>query len=103
MSAKTLFLLAEVVNQERDAPKEPNSAMLLADAARPASAALHRHKQHDHAENIAEHGGRGLRLHVTLPPRRPRVGRLLPRREDETAITLAPSCPRLSFLSAKLP
>lgn len=39
--------------------------MLLADAARSTSAALHQHEQHDHAENIAEHGGGGLWLHVT--------------------------------------
>lgn len=38
--------------------------MLLTDAARPASITLHRHKQLDDPENIAEHGGRGLRLHV---------------------------------------
>jgi len=64
--------------------------MLLADAARSTSAALHRYKQHDHAENIAEHGGGGLRLHVTLPPRRQRVDRLLPpRRRDHPCAILS--------------
>lgn len=65
---RTSPLLAEVVGQERSSAAEKrDSAMLLADAACPDPAALHRHEQHDHAENIAEHGGGGVRLHVTSP------------------------------------
>lgn len=74
------LLLTEVVDQGREPAEEQDSAVLLADAARPASTALHRHEQHDHAENIAEHGGGGLRLHVT--PHCPKG------RQDDGLITL---------------
>lgn len=75
-STMTSLLLTEVVDQQgqRGAAEERDSAVLLADAARPDPAALHRHEQHDHAENIAEHGGGGLRLHVTLSHRTERMG-----------------------------
>lgn len=59
-----MFILPEVVGQRRRATEEQDSTVLLADATRFAPTTLHRHEQHDHAENIAEHGGGSLRLHV---------------------------------------
>ena len=62
-----VFVFAEVVGQEQDAPPPPrHRALLLADAALAYPAPLHGLEQHDNAENSAQHGRRGVRLHVTL-------------------------------------
>lgn len=68
-------LLAEVDSQarQRGAFQARASAVLLADAVRPTSAALHRHEQHDHAEDTTEHGSGGLRMPVRLCRERRRM------------------------------
>lgn len=61
--------MVEQEGQRGAASEERGSAVLLADAAIHDPATLHRHEQHDHAENIAEHGGGGVWLLVMLSRR----------------------------------